>query len=142
SKPGELSYGSGGPGHTAHILAEMLKRGAGIEMAHVPYKGSPPALNDLVGGHIQLMFADMLPSLPLIADGKVRALAVSSRTRASAAPQIAPMAELGFPDFEGTAWFMFVVPAKTPPQIVDRLRAELVPLLAETDVQSWLVNAG
>jgi tripartite-type tricarboxylate transporter receptor subunit TctC len=141
-KPGELSYGSGGPGHPAHILAEMLKRRAGIEMAHVPYKGSPPALNDVVGGHIPLMFADILPSLPLIADGKVRALAVSSRTRASSAPQIPPMAEEGLPDFEAVGWFMFMAPARTPPRIVDRLRAELVPLLAEADVQSWIVNTG
>ena len=141
-KPGELSFGSGGPGHTAHILAEMLKQRTGIEMAHVPYKGSPPALNDVVAGHIQLMFADILPSLQLIAEGKVRALAVSSRTRAAAAPQIPPMAEAGLPDFEGVAWFMFVVPAKTPPHIVDRLRAELVPVLEEADVRSWIVSNG
>jgi tripartite-type tricarboxylate transporter receptor subunit TctC len=141
-KPGELSYGSGGLGHPAHILAEMLKRRAGIEMAHVPYKGSPPALNDLVGGHIHLMFADILPSLPLIADGQVRGLAVSSRTRASSAPQLPPMAEAGLPDFEVVGWFMFMAPARTPPQVVDRIRAELVPLLVEADVESWIVNTG
>jgi tripartite-type tricarboxylate transporter receptor subunit TctC len=95
-----------------------------------------------VAGHIQLMFADILPSLQLIAEGKVRALAVSSRTRAAAAPQIPPMAEVGLPDFEGVAWFMLVVPAKTPPPIVNRLRAELVPVLEEADVQSWIVNNG
>jgi tripartite-type tricarboxylate transporter receptor subunit TctC len=141
-KPGELSYGSGGRGHPAHIIAEMLKRRAGIDMAHVPYKGSPPALNDVVGGHIPLMFADILPSLPLIADGKVRALAVSSRTRASSAPQVPPLAEAGLPDFDIVGWFMFWAPARSPPQIVDRLRAELVRVMAEADVESWIVKIG
>jgi tripartite-type tricarboxylate transporter receptor subunit TctC len=142
-RSGELSYGSGGPGHTAHLLAEMLWQRTGVQMAHVPYRGSPPALNDLVAGHIQVMFADILPSLQLIAEGKVRALAVSSRNRVPSAPQIPPIAEAaGLPGFEGVAWIMFMTPAKTPPQIVNRLRAELVPILEAADVQSWIVKNG
>jgi tripartite-type tricarboxylate transporter receptor subunit TctC len=142
AKPGELSYGSGGPGHTAHIYAELLKRMTGIQMAHVPYKGSPPALNDIVGGHIQLMFGDALPSLPLIAEGKVRALAVSSSMRLPSAPDIPTMVEAGVPGFDAAAWIMVVAPVKTPPEIVGKLRSELIPILAAPDVQSWITKNG
>jgi tripartite-type tricarboxylate transporter receptor subunit TctC len=141
-KPGELSYGSGGPGHTAHIYAELLKSMTGIQMVHVPYKGSPPALNDVVGGHIQLMFADVLPALPLIEGGKVRALAVSSSTRLASAPHIPTVAEAGVPGFNASAWIMVVAPAKTPTEIVDKLRSELLPMLAESDVQAWIAKNG
>jgi putative tricarboxylic transport membrane protein len=141
-KPGELSYGSGGLGHPAHIYAELLKNMTGIQMVHVPYKGSPPALNDVVGGHIPLMFADALPSLPLVADGKVRALAVSSSTRLVSAPNIPTMAEAGVPGFDAVGWIMLVAPAKTPAQIVNKLRSEVVPFLAAPDVQSWIVKNG
>ena len=142
AKPGELSYGSGGPGHTAHIYAELLKRMTGIQMAHVPYKGSPPALNDIVGGHIQLMFGDALPSLPLIAEGKVRALAVSSGTRLPSAPDIPTIAEAGVPGFDAAAWIMVVAPVKTPADIVGKLRSQLIPMLAAPDVQSWITSNG
>ena len=142
AKPGELSYGSGGPGHTAHIYAELLKRMTGIQMAHVPYKGSPPALNDIVGGHIQLMFGDAVPSLPLIAEGKVRALAVSSGMRLPSAPDIPTMAEAGVHGFDAAAWIMVVAPLKTPTEIVDKLRSQLIPILAAPDVQSWITNNG
>ena len=141
-KPGELSYGSGGLGHPAHIYTELLKHMTGIQMVHVPYKGSPPALTDVVGGHIPLMFADPLPSLPLVADGKVRALAVSSSTRLVSAPDIPTMAEAGVPGFDAVGWIMLVAPAKTPTQIVNKLRSELVPFLAAPDVQSWIVKNG
>ena len=142
AKPGELSYGSGGPGHTAHIYAELLKRMTGIQMAHVPYKGSPPALNDIVGGHIQLMFGDAVPSLPLIAEGKVRALAVSSGIRLPSAPDIPTMAEAGVHGFDAAAWIMVVAPVKTPTEIVGKLRSQLIPMLAAPDVQSWITNNG
>ena len=127
AKPGELSYGSGGPGHTAHIYAELLKSMTGIQMVHVPYKGSPPALNDIVGGHIQLMFADVVPALPLIEGGKVRALAVSSNTRLASLPHIPTVAEAGVPGFDASAWIMVVAPVKTPTEIVDKLRTEVAP---------------
>ena len=142
AKPGDLSYGSGGPGHTAHIYAELLKQMTGIQMAHVPYKGSPPALNDIVGGHIQLMFGDALPSLPLIVEGKVRALAVSSGTRLPSAPDIPTMAEAGVHGFDAAAWIMVVAPVKTPAEIVGKLRSELIPMLVASDVQSWITKNG
>ena len=142
AKPGELSYGSGGPGHTAHIYAELLKRMTGIQMAHVPYKGSPPALNDIVGGHIQLMFGDAVPSLPLIGEGKVRALAVSSGVRLPSAPDIPTIAEAGVPGFDAAAWIMVVAPVKTPADIVGKLRSQLIPMLAAPEVQSWITSNG
>ena len=140
-KPGELSFGSGGPGHPGHFYAELLKRRAGIQTVLVPYQGSPPALNDLVGGHIDLLFSDIQPALPLVAAGKLRALAVSSSTRVTVAPEIPPMSE-AIPGFEGVAWIMFMAPARTPPQVVGRLRAELVPIMAESEVQAWIVQGG
>jgi tripartite-type tricarboxylate transporter receptor subunit TctC len=142
AKPGELSYGSGGPGHTAHIYAELLKSMTDIQMVHVPYKGSPPALNDVIGGHIQLMFGDVVPALPLIEAGKVRALAVSSGIRLAAAPDIPTVAEAGVPGFDASAWIMIVAPAKTPVEIVDKLRSELLPMLEEPGVQAWIVKNG
>jgi tripartite-type tricarboxylate transporter receptor subunit TctC len=142
AKPGWLSYGSGGPGHPAHIYAELLKSRTGIEMVHVPYKGTPPALNDVVAGHIPLMFADVVPTLQLIAEGRVRALAVSSGARIASAPQIPPLAEAGVPGFDAAGWIMLVAAAKTSPKTLTKLRATLVPMLAEPDVQSWIKGNG
>jgi tripartite-type tricarboxylate transporter receptor subunit TctC len=102
-KPGQLSYASAGSGSPPHLCAEILKYMTGISMAHVPYKGSPQALTDMVGGHIQVMFADMPPALPLIAAGKVRALAVSPSTRVPSAPEIPTMTEAGVPGYEAGA---------------------------------------
>lgn len=141
-KPAELSYGSGGPGHPSHIYAELLRRITGIQMVHVAYKGSPPALSDLVGGHISLMFADALPSLSLIADGRVRALAVSSSIRLAAPPDMATMSEAGVSGFDAAGWIMLVAPAKTPAEIVNKLRSELIRFLLASDVQSWIVKNG
>jgi tripartite-type tricarboxylate transporter receptor subunit TctC len=141
-KPGELSYGSGGPGHSAHIDMELLQQQAGIQMTHVPYGASIAAMNDVIAGHIHLTFADIQPALPLIAEGRVRALGVSSRTRVASAPQIPPIAESGLPDFEAMAWVMFLAPARTPPQIVTRLRSELVAMMDEPDVQAWIAASG
>jgi tripartite-type tricarboxylate transporter receptor subunit TctC len=142
AKPGTLSYGSGGPGHPAHIYAELLKNRTGIEMVHVPYKGTPPALNDVVAGHIPLMFADVVPTLQLIAEGKVRALAVSSGTRIAVAPQIPPLAEAGVPGFDAAGWIMLVAAAKAPAEILSKLRSTLGQMLAEADVQSWINSNG
>ena len=99
-KPGQLSYASGGAGNASHICAEMLKHMTGIDMVHVPYKGTAPALNDVVGAHVPLMFVDLLPALQLIAEAKVRALAVSSTTRAPSLPDIPTMAEAGVAGFD------------------------------------------
>ncbi len=98
--PGKLSYASGGPGSPHHLYAELLKSMTGIEMTHVPYKGSAPALTDVVAGHVPLLFSDPVPSLPLIREGKVRALGVSTKIRSPSAPDIPPIAEAGVPGFD------------------------------------------
>src|SRR5436190_763265 len=124
-KPGQLNYGSGGAGSPHQLLAEILKSMTGIEMAHVAYKGSSPALNDVIGGHIQLLFSDPLPSLPQIKEGNVRALGVSTAARWPTAPEIPTIAESGVPGFDAAGSGMVIVPAATPKEIVTRLHVEL-----------------
>ena len=119
--PGALTYGSGGAGSPHQLFAEMFKTMAGIEMTHVPYKGSAPALTDVMGGHIALLFADPAPALPLIKAGQVRALGVTSAARLSAAPDIPSLAERGVPGFDAAGWGMVVAPARTPASVVTKL---------------------
>jgi tripartite-type tricarboxylate transporter receptor subunit TctC len=140
--PGKLSYGSGGAGSPHHLYAELLKSMTGIQMTHVPYKGSAPALTDVIGGHIQLMFSDTVPSLPLIRDGRVRALGVSSATRLPTAPEIPPLAEAGVPGFDAAGWGMILAPAGTPRDIVSKLRAHLKSVTALPEVQQQFILLG
>ena len=114
----------------------------GIEMTHVPYKGSAPALTDVVAGHIPLMFSDTVPSLPLIRGGKVRALGVSSATRLPSAPEIPPLAEAGVPGFDAAGWGMVAAPAHTAREIVDRLHAVLKAVVALPEVQQQVIGLG
>src|SRR6266508_377334 len=141
-KPGQLSYASGGPGSPHHLYTELFKTMAGIEMTHVPYKGSAPALTDVIAGHIPLMFGDVVASLPLIKEGKVRALAVSSIARVPSAPEIPTIAETAVPGYQAAGWVMIVAPANTPKGIVDRLHAELKGIVGLPDIQSQLVKLG
>ena len=142
ANPGTLSYGSGGPGSPHHLYAELLKSMTGIEMTHVPYKGSAPALTDVVAGHVQVLFSDTVPSLPLIREGKVRALGVSSAARLPSAPEIPPIAEVGVPGFDAAGWGLIAAPAGTPKQIVSRLNTEISAVLALPDVRQPIVNLG
>jgi tripartite-type tricarboxylate transporter receptor subunit TctC len=123
--PGRLSYGSGGLGAPHHLYAELLKSMAGIEMTHVPYKGSLPALNDVVAGHIQLMFCDIPPAAGMIEASKVRPLGVSTGTRVAAFPDIPTIAEAGVPGFAVAGWFMLAAPAGTPAPVIGKLHSEL-----------------
>ena len=141
-KPGQLNFGSGGPGSPHHLLTEMFKSMTGIEMAHVPYKGSAPALNDVVGGHIQLLFSDPLPSLPQIRAGTVRALGVSTLKRWPTAPDIPTLAESGVPGYDAAGWGMIAVPAATPKDIVTRLHTELAGVIASPEVQDQVLKLG
>jgi tripartite-type tricarboxylate transporter receptor subunit TctC len=120
-----LNYGSGGVGAFHHLNAELLSSMLGIRMTHVPYKGSVPAMTDLVVGTIQVLFVDIGPSIQLIRAGKVRALGITSARRAAAAAEIAPLAEAGVPGFDTTAWQMLVAPGNTPPPILEKLNAEV-----------------
>ena len=140
ANPGKISYGSAGPGSPHHLYAELFASMTGTKLTHVPYKGSLPALNDVVGGHIQMMFCDVPPSAGMIQSGKVRALGVSPSKRLDAFPDIPTVAEAGVPGYEAVAWFMVAAPAKTPAPIVQRLHTELKAVLAMPEVKAQLTK--
>ena len=140
--PGKLSFASGGPDSPQHLYAELLKSMTGIEMTHVPYKGSAPALTDVIAGHVPLLFSDTVPSLPQIREGKVRALGVSTATRLPSAPEIPPIAEAGVPGFDAAGWGVFAVPAGTPKEVVSRLQPALTAALALPEVQQQIIKLG
>jgi tripartite-type tricarboxylate transporter receptor subunit TctC len=125
AKPGKINYGSGGSGITSHLAMELLKHDQGIDLTHVPYKGSPAAITDLIGGQVQLMFDTGPALLPHMRSGKLRILAVGSRNRNAAAPNVPTMAEAGLGNFEAPAWIGLVVPKGTPRDIVDTLNKAL-----------------
>jgi tripartite-type tricarboxylate transporter receptor subunit TctC len=131
SKPGELAYGSAGNGSPQHLGAEMLKSAAGIDIRHVPYRGSVPAMLDVIAGHIPFMIVDLQPALQQIREGKVRVLGVTTPKRVAAAPDIPTLAEAGLPGFELVAWQGVVAPAGVPRPIVDQLAAQIAKLVAD-----------
>ncbi len=137
-RPAPLSYGSGGPGAPHHLYAELFKSMTGIQATHVPYKGSLPALNDVVAGHIDFMFCDVPPAAGMIQTGRVRALGVSMKSRLAAFPDIPPINEAGVPGFDVAGWFMVTAPAKTPRPIVDKLHAEMRGILATPDIKEQI----
>jgi len=141
-RPDGLTFASAGPGSPHHLFAELLRSMTGIAMRHVPYKGSAPALVDVVAGHVDLMFTDLPPALSLIAEGKLRALGLSSASRAHATPQIPPLAEAGVPGFDASAWQMVVAPQDTPDDVLRRLHAELKHVLASPGQQKQFVDFG
>jgi tripartite-type tricarboxylate transporter receptor subunit TctC len=130
SKPG-LAYGSAGNGSPQHLGAEMLKAAAGISIRHVPYRGSGPAMLDVIAGHVPFMVVDLQPALEPMREGKVRCLAVTTPKRVAAAPEIPTLAEAGLPGFELVAWQGVVGPAGLPRDIVDQLAAQIAKLLAD-----------
>jgi len=142
ARPGQLHYGSGGIGATPHLSAELLRSMTGIDLVHVPYKGSAPALTDLLAGRIQLAFNSMAPSVvALVRTGKVKGLAVTSTKRSQAAPDIPTMSET-LPGYENTAWFGLFGPAKTPRAIVSMLNAHVVKVLHEPALHERLATQG
>jgi tripartite-type tricarboxylate transporter receptor subunit TctC len=136
AKPGQLSYGSAGPGSPQNLSFELLKTLTGIKIVHVPYRGDGPALTDLIAGHIPTMFGEPTPILPLLKDGKVRALGVSSASRLPIAPDVPTIAEAGVPGFDLTSWQMIVAPAGTPQEIVDKLHVEVKKVLELPEVKA------
>jgi tripartite-type tricarboxylate transporter receptor subunit TctC len=142
AKPGALNYGSLGSGSTSHLTMELFRSTAGIQLTHVPYKGSPPAYTDLFSGNIQLMF-DAIPAvLPHAKSGKLRALAVGSITRSPFLPEVPTVAESGYPGFEAVGWIGIAAPAKTPDAILDKINAEIAKLLATADTKERLASLG
>jgi tripartite-type tricarboxylate transporter receptor subunit TctC len=141
ANPGKLNYASGGSGVTNHLVTEMFKAAAGIDMQHVPYKGGPAALTDLAGGQVDVMFETLIATLPLVKSGKLRALAVSSANRAAAVPELPTISESGYPGFTGVPWVAMAAPAKTPRPIVVRLNADINRILSSPELrQSFLAQ--
>jgi len=141
-KPGELSYGSAGPGSPQHLSMELLKSMTGMNVVHVPYRGDAPALTDLVAGHIPMMFGEPTPIWPLLREDRVRAIAVSSQTRLGPAPDIPTVAESGVTGFHMVSWQMIVAPAGTPNEIVSRLHSELKTILTLPEIKKEFADTG
>jgi tripartite-type tricarboxylate transporter receptor subunit TctC len=140
--PGELSYGSTGPGTPFHLNAELFSAMTGIKMVHVPYRAVVDAQVDLMGGRIQVMFTDFTSSVQLIKAGKMRALGVTTQTRAAAMPDLAPIAELGVPGFNAAAWQMVVAPAATSRPIIGKLHDTLETIMALPATRDAIARIG
>ena len=142
SKPGQISYASNGSGTSSHMAGELLNLEAGIKLVHIPYKGAGPAIIDVLGGHVQLLIGAVATSLPHVASGKLKALAVSSLQRSGAAPAVPTVAESGLPGFEVSQWFGIYAPAKTPKEIVAKLNAEINRALNQPNVKNDFTRQG
>jgi tripartite-type tricarboxylate transporter receptor subunit TctC len=142
ANPNKLSFGSPGVGTSVHVSGELFKSQTGVTMEHIPYKGRQFAIPDLVGGQIQLMFDNMPSALPMVKEGKLRALGQTSAKRSPAAPDIPTIAEQGLPGFEATSWFAIFAPANTPKDIVAKLNAEVLRVFKLPDVQDKLKTLG
>jgi tripartite-type tricarboxylate transporter receptor subunit TctC len=141
-EPGKLNYGSAGPGTPGHLTGEMFKRSTGIDIQHVPYKGSAPAVSDLLGGQIQLMFDPLQSVLSNVQGGKIRAIAISSAARSSVLPQVPTIAESGYPGFETTAWWGVFAPAKLPPDQATAFAEEIERIAGSADFRGKLEPLG
>ncbi|MFO1199664.1 MAG: tripartite tricarboxylate transporter substrate binding protein [Burkholderiaceae bacterium] len=138
SQPGKINYASSGPGTPYHMAGELFKAMAGVDLVHVPYKGSSGARTDVLAGHVQMMFDAVTTMAPQVRAGKVRALATSGRARSPVMPEVPTVAEAGVPGYEAVIWLGIMAPAKTPPAIVAKLNAEIARVVSRADVrQEW-----
>jgi tripartite-type tricarboxylate transporter receptor subunit TctC len=142
AQPGKLTYASAGNGTTVHLAAELFNSMAGVDIMHVPYKGSAPAVTDLMGGQVDIMFDSLSSAKPYVESGRLKALAVTTSKRSSVFPNVPTIAESGLPGYELSGWYAVFVPAKTPRPIVDRLNAELVKALKQPDVRARFAQIG
>jgi len=142
ANPGKLNFASSGSGTSIHLSGELFKTLTGVQMTHVPYKGSAPALTDLMGGQVQLMFDNLPSSLAFIKAGKLRALAVTSTARAAALPDVPTMVEAGVPGFEASSWFGILAPAGTPRDVIMRINGEVAKWLATPEAREKLSGQG
>jgi tripartite-type tricarboxylate transporter receptor subunit TctC len=141
-RQGKMTFASSGSGTSIHVSGELFKTMTGIDMEHIPYKGRASAIPDVLGGRVTMMFDNMPSSLPLVRDGKLRALGVTSAKRSPAAPEIPTLAEQGMTGFEAVSWFALFAPAGTPRPIVDKLQAEVKKILALPEISKRLADAG
>jgi tripartite-type tricarboxylate transporter receptor subunit TctC len=139
---GKVTFASSGHGTSVHLSGELFKRLAKVEMLHVPYRGAGPALNDLLPGRVDVMFNNIGAVLPLIQAGKLRGLGVTTAKRTPAAPDLAPLAELGVPGFDVSSWYAILAPAKTPPEIIAKLQADTVAAITEPVTKQRLEQLG
>lgn len=142
ARPGEINYASSGPGGSGHLAGELFKMVTKISLVHVPYRGAPPALTDLMSGQVQVMFGTMLAAVPQVRAGRIRAVAVTGPKRSVAVPEVPTFAEAGLPGYDASSWNGILVPTGTPRAIVDRLNRELVMILRAPNVLDRLVSDG
>jgi tripartite-type tricarboxylate transporter receptor subunit TctC len=142
AKPGAINYASAGNGTAPHLAGEMFKLAAGVDLTHVPYKGSSPGLMDTIGGTTQLMFPSLFTAMPHIQSGKLRAAAIAGKKRSPLLKDVPTLEEAGIKDVDVTQWYGLFAPAKTPKPVIDRLNKELVAILGEKDVVKKLGDQG
>jgi tripartite-type tricarboxylate transporter receptor subunit TctC len=142
AKPGQLNYASGGTGSAPHMLAELFKYRTGTNIQHVSYKGSSPAINDVLGGHVHIMFTGLPSVLAQLQAGKLRGIAVTSKQRLVSVPEVPTFAEAGVKNFEASPWFGALAPAHTPRSIIDRLYHEFAAVLKEAPILEFLAKGG
>jgi len=142
ANPGKVTFASSGNGQSTHLAAELFDSMAGVRMTHVPYKGSAPALTDVMAGQATVMFDTMLSAMPFVRDGKLRALAITGATRSPAAPDVPTMAQAGLPGYEATAWNALLVPAGTPAAVQSKLSEALKAVLNQGDVRARFASQG
>jgi tripartite-type tricarboxylate transporter receptor subunit TctC len=140
-KPGELIVGTSGIATMTHLAGELLKARTGIDIRHVHYRGSPPAMTDVISGNVQMMFGDPVTSAALAHDGKIRPLGVTSKTRISVFPEVPPIADT-VPGYEATNWHMLIAPARTPSDVVEKLSAEVRAITALPEVREQILKVG
>ena len=142
NNPGKLTFASPGAGAQAHLAGELVKLSAGIDMVHVPYKGTGPALNDLLGGQVSMMFSQLSSALPHVRSGKLRAIGMASLKRSPVMPELPTIAEQGFAGFEAVSWYALMVPAGTPQDVIAKLHAETSRILKLSEVRDKLAGLG
>jgi len=142
AKPGTINFGSSGNGSTNHLAGELLKSMTGINIVHLPYRGAAPAMNDLIAGHIPMMFDNIPAVLPQVQAKAIRAIAIAGAKRASALPDVPTVAESGVPGFEASAWFGLVAPAKAPASVLAKLASEVDAILKLPDMQKRFTELG
>ncbi len=142
AKPGQLNFASSGSGTPGHLAGLMLNDAAGIDMTHIPYKGSAPALTAMVSGETQLIFSSLTSTLALVKNNRLRAIAMSSAKRSPLMPALATVAESGYPGFEAITWFGLFLPAGAPAAVTTKLNAEFVKVLNNPDFKAWLAEQG